>query len=212
MPRVLILGATGRAGSAVLTHLTDRADTIAAVRPGHDPLRLPTGTRITTVDLDDPDTLRDAVRDMDVVVNAIRLRDDIPGTALIDLHGRILDAAHIPASPKVVIVGGAGSLRLPGGIRFWQDPTFPAPTVPRGRAHAELRDHLEAGYAGDRWSYLIPPPAFLPDAPATGDYRSFEPGDDESAFVRRSISYQDFALALADTVAEEPTGSLLIGA
>lgn len=210
MTRVLVLGATGHAGSAALAHLAGRADTIAAVRAGHESDRLSAQVRTAVIDLDDPSTLRDATRGVDVVVNAIRLREDIPDTALIDLHHRILDAAPGPDSPTVVTVGGAGSLRLPGGTRFWQDSAFPVPTLPRGRAHARLRDHLEAGHAGDRWAYLIPPPAFTPDAPARGTYRSFEPGDDESGFTRCSISYLDYALALASTAVERRIGTALI--
>lgn len=210
MTRILVLGATGRAGSATLTHLVGRTDPIAGVRAGHDPVRLPAQVRTALIDLDDPDTMREAARDVDVVVNAIRLRGDIPDTALIDLHHSILDAAPDPSSLTVVTVGGAGSLRLPGGIRFWQDSAFPAPTLPRGRAHAKLRDHLEAGHAGDRWAYLIPPPAFAPDGPVSGTYRSFESGADESAFTQCSISYVDYALALASTAAERRLGTALI--
>lgn len=210
MIRVLVLGATGRAGSATLTHLAGRTDTIAAVRAGHEPGRLPAQVRTAVIDLDDPDTVREAARGVDVVVNAIRLRGDIPDTALIELHHRILDAAPDPGALTVVTVGGAGSLRLPGGVRFWQDPAFPAPTLPRGRAHAKLRDHLEAGHAGDRWAYLIPPPDFAPDAPARGTYRSFESGADESVFTRCSISYLDYAHALASTAAERRLGTALI--
>ena len=108
-------------------------------------------------------------------------------------------------------VGGAGSLHTPGARRFWQDPPFPARTLPRGRAHAELHDHLESGAAGRNWVYLIPPPAFVPGGPATGGYRAWHPSGDESDFIHRGISYADFALALADAIEQGWTGTRLIG-
>lgn len=212
MTRVLVLGATGRAGSAVLAHLAGRAETTAAIRARRDLGRVPGHAHVAVVDLDDPATIRAALREADVVVNAVRLREDIPGNALIDLHHRITGSAPGAEPPLVVTVGGAGALRMPGGRRFWQDPAFPRVTLPRGRAHAALRDHLEAGDAGDRWTYLVPPPAFLPDAPATGRYHTYRPGTDESTFTRRSVGYRDFALAVSDVVLRPRVGTLLVAA
>lgn len=214
MKRVLVLGATGRSGSAVISHLSGRVEIVAGLRTEVDRSRLPgdaciAGTAL--VDLASIASLQRAMRDMDAVVNAIRLREDIPATALVDLHRLILGAAPGARPPLVVTVGGAGSLHLPGGRRFWQSSAFPARTLPRGRAHAELRDHLEAGYAGRHWAYLIPPPAFVPEGRATGGYRVWRPSGDESGFTRRSIGYADFALALADAVEQGWTGTCLVG-
>jgi len=215
MKRVLVLGATGRSGSAVISHLSGRVKIVAGLRTEVDRSRLPgdaciTGTAL--VDLASIASLQRAMRDMDAVVNAIRLREDIPATALVDLHRLILGAAPGAHPPLVVTVGGAGSLRMPGGRRFWQDPAFPARTLPRGRAHAELRDYLESGATGRGWAYLIPPPAFEPDGPATGGYRTWRPSEDESGFARSAISYTDYALAVADAVERGWTGTFLVGA
>lgn len=181
MTQVLVLGATGRAGSAVLAHLTGRADTIAALRTPADLTRLPEPVRTGR-------------------------------TALIDLHHRILDATPAPENTLIVTIGGAGALHLPEGMRFWQHPAFPTRTLPRGRAHAHLRDHLETGQAGSRWAYLIPPPAFDPDGPATGRYQTWKPGEDETAFTRSAISYDDYALAVADASVNGWTGTHLTAA
>lgn len=165
MKRVLVLGATGRSGSAVISHLSGRVEIVAGLRTEVDRSRLPgdaciAGTAL--VDLASIASVQRAMRDMDAVVNAIRLREDIPATALVDLHRLILDAAPGAHPPLIATVGGAGSLHLPGQRRFWQSSAFPARTLPRGRAHAELLDHLEAGYAGQHWAYLIPPPPSSP--------------------------------------------------
>ena len=214
MKRVLVLGATGRSGSAVISHLSGRVEIVAGLRTEVDRNRLPgdaciAGTAL--VDLASIASLQRAMRDMDAVVNAIRLREDIPATALVDLHRLILNAAPDAHPPLIVTVGGAGSLHLPGQHRFWQSSAFPARTLPRGRAHAELRDHLEAGYAGRHWAYLIPPPAFVPEGQATGGYRVWRPSEDESGFTRRTIGYADFALAVADAVEQGWTGTCLVG-
>ena len=173
MKRVLVLGATGRSGSAVISHLSGRVEIVAGLRTEVDRSRLPgdaciTGTAL--VDLASIASLQRAMRDMDAVVNAIRLREDIPATALVDLHRLILGAA--PGAPPPLVV---------------------------------------TGYAGRHWAYLIPPPAFVPEGQATGGYRVWRPSRDESGFIRRTIGYTDFALAVADAVGQGWTGTRLVG-
>ena len=100
MKRVLVLGATGRSGSAVISHLSGRVEIIAGLRTDADRSRLPGDAGITgtaLVDLASIATLQRAIRGMNAVVNTIRLREDIPATALVDLHHLILDAT--PARP-----------------------------------------------------------------------------------------------------------------
>lgn len=215
MTRILVLGATGRAGSAVLTELPDDVQTTAALRRPNDARRLPeTAVPVdrAVVDVDDTASLHHAAQAAEVIINAIRLREDIPPTALVDLHQRIAAAGRPDrgAAPLIVTVGGAGALRLADGSRFWQHPGFPERTLPRGRAHAQLRDHLEAGPSVTPWTYLIPPPAFDPDGPRTGHHTAWEPSDGESAFTERAISYADFATAVAQAALKRETGTRLI--
>lgn len=212
MSRILVLGATGRSGSAILAELAADSEVVAAIRTPADTERLPvTRADIETaiVDLRNPDTLQAAVRGAGVIVNAIRLRDDITPDALMHLHDSLRDAAP---DALIVTVGGAGSLRLADGTRFWQHPAFPVQTLPRGIAHARLRDHLESGAAGSHWTYLIPPPAFNPDGPRTARYAISPPSDDESTFVLSgAISYADFAIAAAQAASSPlPRGTLLV--
>lgn len=211
MRRALVLGATGRSGGLILTRLSGSVETVAGVRNPRDAARLPEvarDTAVTVVDLDDESTLRSAAAGAEVVVNAVRLREDIPDDALIHLHERIRAAAG--PSVRIVTVGGAGALRLPNGERFWQSPGFPEPTLPRGRAHAALRDHVERGGDEGPWTYLIPPPVFDPDGPATSRYQTASPSEDESWFTHCAISYADYASAVSDAVVNGDVGTFLV--
>ena len=124
---VLVLGATGRTGAALLRHRPPgarlyagarrRGAKTAPVQRGADGVRL--------IDLDDPSTMRRSLAGIDVVVNAIRLREDIAATALIDLHELIRRASDEDVDLRIVHVGGAGSLHLTGGLRFWQADARP---------------------------------------------------------------------------------------
>ncbi len=201
MGRVVILGATGRTGTAVLRALPADVHAVAALRDRSDVSRLPAvacDVEHAVVDPFEARGLRDVLDDDAVIVNAIRLREDIPAGALIDLHASLVAAGSaLGRPPRIVTVGGAGALHMADGRRCWQSPGFPPQTLPRGRAHAALRDHLESSGRTADTTYLIPPPAYDPDGPATGRYTEWDPSPDETAFTTRSISYADFGVAVA---------------
>lgn len=112
----------------------------------------------------------------------------------------------------IITVGGAGSLHTFHDQRFWQNPAFPKRTLPRGIAHAELRDYLDLEELPHQtsWTYLIPPPAYIPDGLRVGTYKRWEASNDEMEFLKKSISYEDFATAVCDAVRERWQGVHLI--
>ena len=91
---VLLLGATGRTGTALLRHRPRNARLHLGVRirGGTRPSSVPDGDDVRAIDLTDPVLMRAALSGIDVVVNAIRLPGEIPATALIGLHERIATA------------------------------------------------------------------------------------------------------------------------
>ncbi len=213
MTDVLLLGATGRAGTALLNHRPSGVRLVAGARAANGKQKPPTpehADSVRLIKLDDADHMRKALAGIDIVVNTIRLRGEIPATALVDLHARIVDAQDDSKNLLIVHVGGAGTLHLGDGRRFWQDPAFPAVTLPRGIAHAALRDHLESGQSPHQWAYLIPPPRYQPEGQFTGTYRRQPPSSDERFFLQTGISYEDFSLALSDAIRGHWTGTHLI--
>lgn len=238
MKRVLVLGATGKMGQLVLKELADdpSIQPVAALRTAEDKQRLPKLEKNTVetviVNIEDLTSLKKAVQDIDVLVHAIRLRGDISENALVELDNMIRKAIVAKKKIPIVIVGGAGSLKKEDGSRFWQDSRFPTVTLPRGIAHTKLREHLEQHSFKDPWAYLIPPPTFVPEGKRLGSYQKYCPDDNrnksikyvfnlrvpkkkanlliEEEFLTKTISYADFALALADAVKESWRGVYLI--
>ena len=74
--------------------------------------------------MDDDAGMVAALTGIDVVVNAIRLREDIPRMALVDCHERLIAARDATKDVQFIHVGGAGALRLGDGHRFWESPDF----------------------------------------------------------------------------------------
>lgn len=215
MKKVLVLGATGRTGSLVIEELSkyESVQIIAALRRQEDKERLPKlnpEIKTAIVDIDDVCSLRKALIDSDIIIQAIRLREDISEDALIQLDQRIHQALNPSKKVHCITVGGAGSLRLSKGKRFWKDEHFPKQTLPRGVAHAKLRDYLEASTLKTTWAYLIPPPVYIAKGAKTGCYTRYHPAQIEEFFLSKSISYADFALAIVDAVMQEWQGVHLI--
>ena len=212
--RVLVLGATGRSGQAVLELLSpDSSITlIAALRKAEDADRLPrfsTEIEMRVIDLGKFASLKKALSDVDVLVQAVRLRGEIAPDALIDLDQRLRQAGN--EGMKMVYVGGAGSLKMADGSFFARQPSFPRQTLPRGIAHEKLRQYLESLPDQRSWAYLIPPAAYIDGGEETGIYHTYLPSDNEEFFLDKSISYADFGHAMADAVLEDWTGFALIG-
>ncbi|GAA0299542.1 hypothetical protein GGQ92_003130 [Gracilibacillus halotolerans] len=216
MKRVLVLGATGRTGNAIIRQIgnDEKIEVIAGIRGNIDVARLPKIDRPikeAVVDIDSISSLSDAASSSDIIINAIRLRGNIPPNALMELDMRIRNAISNEKYRHIITVGGAGSLQVSNGRRYWEDKQFPKTTLPRGIAHANLRQHLERNMQEDSWTYLIPPPKYLPTGLRTGKYERWEPSINESHFLTKSISYEDFAVAVSSAIREEWEGTHLIG-
>lgn len=214
MIRLLLLGATGRTGNSILRQLSENKhiQVTAAIRDEDDIERFPETIRpihTKIVNIDSIFSLREATFQADIIVNAIRLRGNIPPLALVTLDKRIRESIGNMENRLIITVGGAGSLHMLYGKRFWEDPNFPKRTLPRGMAHAKLRDYLE-DLPQTSWAYLIPPPAYIPNGLRVGTYKRLEAPNDEIELLKKSISYEDFAIAVSDAIRERWKGIHLI--
>lgn len=214
MRKITILGATGRSGSKIFQELLKYEDIqiTVALRKESDASRLPVSDKLirtVVVDIFNLDSLKIALQDVDVLINAIRLREDILADELVLLDKRMRKV--IQKDCLIVTIGGAGTLQMENGSLFWESSNFPTKTLPRGRANAKLRDYLLQLPLESHWTYLIPPPAFDPDGARLGTYQKWEPGAFEQEFLKKKISYADFALAVSDAAYSEWSGIYLIG-
>ena len=86
MARILVLGGSGEMGSAAVADLVERTDhevSIADIRVDDARTlldRLGAPDRVFQVDVDDPESLRSALAETDVVLNATYMRHNVPVT------------------------------------------------------------------------------------------------------------------------------------
>ncbi|WP_445528273.1 NAD(P)-dependent oxidoreductase [Streptomyces cyslabdanicus] len=198
---IAVLGATGMVGRRVITEASARGHRGLALsrKPeSEDPQVTP-----MAVDANDPCAVREALAGSasngaaDAVVLTVRTVP-VDQEFLVDATRTVLDIAA-QLGIRVLVIGGAGALRSPGGrdLLVADDPAY----VP-----AELKAVATAGiaqlrtcqaHAGANWVYLSPP-ALLEPGERTGRYRRGTDTLLTGADGRSWISAEDLAVAAVD--------------
>jgi hypothetical protein len=208
--KTVLYGATGRAGSRILTELLRRGhDVVAMVRnPSKSAEKLPQNPRLTLAqgDLSSTDKIAEAIGSAEAVVSAYGPPAD-KTEQLIDVTKREIAAvqqvsqqASSGHAPRLVVVGGAGSLEVAPGVTLVSTPDFPAAWKPIALAHQKALELLRQSSID--WTYLSPSALFEPGE-RTGKFRL---GQNELLTApdgKSSISMEDYAIALVDEL-EQP--------
>nr|WSX74258.1 NAD(P)H-binding protein [Streptomyces sp. NBC_00899]WSX79677.1 NAD(P)H-binding protein [Streptomyces sp. NBC_00899] len=201
--RITVVGAAGMVGSRVLAEAARRGHDLVAVFRTRRPGALPPGATAVEGDADDPARMGRLLDGTDVVVAATRPPAGREPT-LVATTTALLDAADA-AGARILVVGGAAPLRIPGdsGRLVADSPVYvPAEYRAAAAASAAQLDACRAHMAD--WVYLSPPALLEPGA-RTGTYRR---GTD-ALLVRADgtsrISAEDLAVAVLDEI-ERPGG------
>ena len=193
---VALIGFTGNAGSRVLDELLRRGHRVTGIARGGAEAAPRAGVATRAADARDPAQLAPALAGHDAVVSATRF---------VSSDARALvDAVKRAGVPRLLVVGGAGSLEVAPGRLLLDAPDFPDAYKPEATAGRDFLDVLRGERDLD-WTSLSPSAEFAPGA-RTGEYRA---GDDRLLVApdgSSRISMEDFAIALVDEV-ESPRHS-----
>ena len=190
MSKIAIIGATGRAGSQLLEEALRRGHTVTAIARNTDKLAVRPGVTVKQADALDAEALQQAISGSDVVISAAHF-STLPASAVI---GPVKKAGV----KRLLVVGGAGSLLLPGGGRVIDSEGFPAEYKAEASAGADFLETLRQEKELD-WTFLSPS-ALFDGTERTGNFRL---GKDDllvSSDGTSSISFADFAIAMLDEV------------
>jgi putative NADH-flavin reductase len=190
MSRIIVIGGTGYAGSAIAAEAAARGHQVTALSRSLPDAPIPNVTHVQGDAIDEA-TLSSAIEGFDVVVAALAPRGPLAGTWR-DVHrtiARVADAAGV----RLFIVGGASSLRpAPGADRFVTDLS----DIP-----AELHDEIRSGAA-----FVIED---LPATPGTLDWVFVSPA---LRFGARMPGERLGRYRLGDDVAVQPDGGAISAA
>lgn len=201
--KITVFGAAGDVGSRIITEAISRGHEVSAVvRNAAQFDILPTDATPCVGEAGNPGDVARLTQGQDVAISALRPPSGQEGELAL-LTQSMLDGAA-QSGTRVLIVGGAASLKMPGRdeITVMTAPDFlPDEVLPIARA-CVAQHELIGKSANIDWAYLCPP-AMLTPGTRTGHYRL---GTDTlliDADGNSAISMEDFAVVLLDE-AEQP--------
>jgi putative NADH-flavin reductase len=195
--KVILYGASGNAGSRILRELQSRGHEVtAAVRH---PEKLPANTRSVRDDLASVEQIARTIAGADAVVSAYAPPLD-DTDQLIGVTERLIDGVRTAGVPRLIVVGGAGSLEAAPGVTLLASGHLPEAWVPIATSHAKALGRLKP--SDINWTYFSPA-AFFEAGERTGKFRLGTTNliADDKGNCR--ISFEDYAIALADEL-EQP--------
>jgi uncharacterized protein len=192
--RVVLYGATGRAGSRILEELVRRGHHVVAVKR-EEPA--PPSSASTTWKIDDLSRvpmIAAILHGADAVVSAYAAPVN-DSDALLGVCQRLAAAAEQSHVPRLLVVGGAGVLEVAPGVTLLESGKLPPEWVPMAAAHAKALAWLRE--APVNWTY-ISPAAFFEPGERTGVYRTAKQSLLVNQVGESRISMEDYAIALVD--------------
>ncbi len=203
--KIALIGATGFVGSGLLAEALSRGHQVTALVSRPERLAPQAGLTVLGTDVLDQQKLASQLAGHDAVISAFsgHAQQDVR-----EYYGRgvdsILAATKQAGVPRLLMVGGAGSLEVAPGVQAVDTPQFPAQW--KGSALG-ARDTLEKLRKEPEleWTFLSPA-ALIEPGERTGRFRL---GGDQLLTDdqgRSRISVQDYAVAMLDEL-EHPAHS-----
>jgi uncharacterized protein len=200
--KVVLLGAAGFVGSALLSEALNRDHEATAVVRHPERLEKRNGLTALRGDVNDTAGLASLIAGHDALISAFN-PGWTPGTPRPEMYEEqvrgtksIIAAVKKANIKRLVWVGGAGGLEVAPGVRLIDTPEFPEWIKPGSRATSEALEMLR-NESELEWSFLVPS-ATLEPGERTAKFRL---GGDQllvDANGESRISLQDYAVAMID--------------
>jgi len=193
---IALIGVSGRVGSRLLAELLSRGHSVTGIARSAAGVAPCASLVVKVADATDPTQLAPLLAGHDAAISAVRFVSADPRA--------LIAAVERAGVPRLLVVGGAGSLEIAAGQALVDSPGFPDAYKAEAIAGRAFLDLLRAQPALD-WSFLSPSAEFAPGE-RTGKFRL---GTDRllvDAQGKSRVSMEDFAIALVDEL-ERPAHS-----
>ena len=194
--KIAIIGATGRVGTRLIDEALRRGHAVTAIARQAEKLPARQGLATRNADVADAPALASALAGHDVAISTVRF--------LQTSAAQIVGAVKAAAVPRLLVVGGAGSLYVAPGAQLVDTPQFPEAYKAEALAGRDFLNALRAETTLD-WTFLSPAALFEPGT-RTGAYRVGKETLLSDASGKSWISMEDYAIAMIDEV-EKPAHS-----
>ena len=211
MKNVILIGASGFVGSAILNEALYRGHKVTAISPNPEKITV-SNPNLTVVkgDATDPDTLAELAKGKDAVISAYN-----PGWGnprqyeeTLENYPKIVEGTRRAGVKRLLIVGGAGTLFVAPGLRLVDTGNLPAEWLPGVKSMGEFYlDYLMKEKDVD-WIFFSPA-GNLGNMGQNGPGKrtgKFRLGKDDMLFDEKGeifISVEDYAYAMIDELEQE---------
>lgn len=205
MKNVLLIGATGFVGSAVLNELLERGHKVTAVV--RNAAKLPQNELLTAVeqDVSDVEAIAKLAEGKDAVISAYNpgwMNPEIE-KLITENYPKILEAAKKSGVERLLIVGGAGTLFCAPGLRVVDSGAIPAEIMGGVRPLGDFYLNTLTNEDSIDWVFFSPAGVLDEEGKKTGNYRLGKDDLIVDAEGNSHISVQDYADALVNEL-EKP--------
>jgi putative NADH-flavin reductase len=188
--KIAVIGASGNAGSRITTELARRGHSVTAIARHPEKIAAQANVTATKGDLMDQAALTGLLAGHDAAISSVHFLASDPL--------KLIGAARDSKVARYLVVGGAGSLEVAPGVRLVTTPGFPVAYKAEAEKGAAFLDLLRAETELN-WTFLSPSALFV----AGERIGKFRLGTDQlltASDGKSSISFEDFAVALADEI------------
>ena len=188
--KIAVIGASGNAGSRITAELARRGHSVTAIARHPEKIAAQANVTPTKGDVMDQAGLARLLAGHDAAISSVHFLASDPA--------KLIGAAKESKVGRYLVVGGAGSLEVAPGVRLVTTPGFPVAYKAEAEKGAAFLDLLRAETELN-WTFLSPSALFTAGE-RTGKFRL---GNDQlltAADGKSSISFEDFAVALADEI------------
>lgn len=205
MANVLLIGATGFVGSAVLNELVSRGHKVTAVARNVEKVAKSELVDVVKEDVANVDAIAKLAEGKDAIISAYNpgwTNPDI-ATLISENYPKILSSAKKSGVKRLLIVGGAGTLFCAPGLRVVDSGAIPEEIMGGVRPLGDFYLNTLMNENDIDWVFFSPAGVFDQQGKKTGNYRLGKDDLIVDAEGNSHISVQDYADAMVNEL-EKP--------
>lgn len=208
MKQVVLIGASGFVGNAILNELLNRGHKVTAIvrNPGKITIKHP-ALKVVGIDVENTAALADCCAGHDAVISAYNPGWGNPNMYedTLRVYPKIVEAVKTAGVKRLLIVGGAGSLFVKPGLRLVDTGTLPEAWLPGVKSMAKFYLETLINEKDLDWVFFSPAANLgnLKPGIRTGKFRL---GKDDLIVDEKGesfISVEDYAMAMVDELEQE---------
>lgn len=208
MKKVVLIGASGYVGNAILNELLDRGHRVTAIVRNASKIKVSSpNLEVKEIDVEDTSSMIEVLKGTDAVISAYNPGWSNPNMYedTLRIYPEILNAVKKSGVKRLLIVGGAGSLFVKPGLRLVDTGTLPEAWLPGVKSMAKFFLETLVNEKELDWVFFSPAANLgnLTTGVRTGRFRL---GKDDLIVDEKGesfISVEDYAMAMVDELEQE---------